>query len=150
VLVGVISDTHGVLPASIHEVFAGVERIIHAGDIGSQAVLDELEAIAPVSAVEGNTDGGWQHRPLPGRLTVTVDGVRIHIGHKLPDLVRAGIPDGVEFVVYGHTHVAAARDIDGVWYVNPGSAREPRDGSPPSVALIEIAGDRRDVQHVYL
>lgn len=149
-LVGVISDTHGVLPAGIHEVFDGVERIIHAGDIGSQAVLDELESIAPVSAVEGNTDGGWQRRPLPGRMTVTVDGVRIHVGHKLPDLVRAGIPEDAEFVVYGHTHVAAAREIGGVRYVNPGSAREPRDGNPPSVAIIDIAGDRRTVRHVYL
>lgn len=149
-LVGVISDTHGVLPTSIHEVFADAERIIHAGDVGSQAVLDELESIAPISAVEGNTDAGWQRTPLPGRLTVTVGGARFHVGHKLPDLIRAGIPGDADFVIYGHTHVAAARDIDGVWYVNPGSAREPRDGRPPSVALIEITGDRRSVRHVYL
>ncbi len=148
--IGVISDTHGVLPARIHEVFVGVERIIHAGDIGNQGVLDELGAIAPVLAVEGNTDAGWQSMPLPGRLSVTICGLRFHVGHTLPDLVRAGIPEGTDFVIYGHTHVSAAREIDGVWYVNPGSAREPRDGSPPSVALIEVTGDRRRVQHIPL
>jgi putative phosphoesterase len=148
--IGVISDTHGVLPTSVHEAFAGVERIIHAGDIGSQAVLDELEVIAPVFAVEGNCDGGWQQRPLPGRLSVTHGGVRFLIGHQLPALMRAGIPEGTDVIIYGHTHVADARVSGGDWYVNPGSAVEPRDGKPPSVAIIEISGDRREVRHIFL
>ncbi len=148
--IGIISDTHGVLPASVHDAFADVECIIHAGDIGSQVVLDELGAIAPVHAVEGNCDHGWQRRPLPGKLSITCGGVRFLVGHKLPDLVRSGIPADVDIVVYGHTHVAAARDIDGVWYVNPGSACEPRDGQGPSVALIETAGERLSVAHIHL
>ncbi|PKQ20243.1 MAG: YfcE family phosphodiesterase [Actinobacteria bacterium HGW-Actinobacteria-6] len=148
--IGVVSDTHGVLPAGVHEAFEDVERIIHAGDIGSQAVLDELETIAPVFAVEGNCDRGWQRRPLPGRLSVAHGGVRFLIGHQLPGLVRAGIPEGTGVIIYGHTHVADARLSDGIWYVNPGSALEPRDGRPPSVAIIEISGDRRCVRHIFL
>jgi len=150
VRIGVISDTHGVLSSAVHDAFADVECIIHAGDIGRQVILDELESIAPVSAVEGNTDNSWAHRGLPGRLVVECEGVRVLVGHKLPDLVRAGIPADVDAVVYGHTHVAAARDISGVWYVNPGSAYEPRDGSAPSVAVIDVTGGRVSVRHIFL
>lgn len=148
--IGVISDTHGVLPAGVHEAFAHAERIIHAGDVGAQAVLDELETIAPVLAVEGNCDGGWQQRPLPGRLSVAHGGVRFLIGHQLPGLTRSGIPEDTGVVIYGHTHVADARLSGGVWYVNPGSAVEPRGGKPPSVAIIEISGDRVSVSHIFL
>lgn len=138
------------LPEEVHSAFEGVDRILHAGDIGSQAVLDELGAIAPVLAVEGNTDGGWQLTPLPGRLSVMLEGQRFVLGHKLPDIVRAGIPEDAAFVIYGHTHVAAEAQAGAAVYVNPGSACHPRDGRPPSVAVIEIAGDRRTVTHVFL
>lgn len=117
--VGVISDTHGVVLPAVHTAFEGVSHILHAGDIGGQIVLDELELIAPVAAVLGNTDTGPLSFSLPTRRSITVGGVHFLIGHVLPDLVRGGVPDDVDVIVYGHTHVAAAREIDGVWYVNP-------------------------------
>ncbi len=148
--VGVISDTHGVVLSAVHEAFAGVNHILHAGDIGDQIVLDELELIAPVVAVRGNTDTGPLVHSLPARHSIAFAGVRFLIGHILPELVRGGVPDDVDVVVYGHTHVAAAREIDGAWYVNPGSASQPRDGFPPSVAIVEITGDRYTVHHTCL
>ncbi len=137
------------LSGDAHRALAGAERIIHAGDVGGQAVLDDLARIAPVSAVEGNTDRGWSHGRLPVRLVVQCGDRGILVGHKLPELVRGGVPEGVHIVVYGHTHVAAAREIDGILYVNPGSACQPRDGSAPSVAVIDIAGERLSVRHVF-
>ncbi len=149
-IIGVISDTHGALDPRVHGAFRGVERIIHAGDVGSSAVLHELETIAPVEAVAGNTDVHGECARLPGVLTVIVADTRIAVVHDLATLLRSGVPEGVAFVVSGHTHVAEIVPSPDVTYLNPGSASHPRGARGPSVALIEIAGDRREARVRYL
>ncbi|MDO9557944.1 MAG: metallophosphoesterase family protein [Coriobacteriia bacterium] len=137
--VGVISDTHGSLPAAVHDVFAGVDRIIHAGDIGSTAVIAELETIAPVTAVHGNTDFAEIAFTLPGRISVAIGSTRFLVGHVLAELVRSGIPDDVDVIVFGHTHVSLVERRSSVLYVNPGSASRSRGGHGHTVAVVEDA-----------
>ena len=139
--VGVISDTHGLLRPAIVAAFAGVHRILHAGDVGGAAVLEALSKIAPVDAVYGNVDD--RHDPsLAGERIVTVGGVMIHLshGHELgqptPQLALASYPGDV--VIFGHTHrsivVRAASRIA----VNPGAAGPRRFDLAPSVARLTI------------
>lgn len=137
-VVGIISDTHGSLPQSVASVFEGVERIVHAGDVGSQRVLDELEAIAPVVAVRGNMDHGELEWRLPDTATVRLAGHRLFVSH-----VVGASPDprsGIDVVISGHTHRSRVHRAEGVLFVNPGSAGSPgRDGRGPTAALLDLA-----------
>jgi len=147
--VGVISDTHGLLRPEIAGVFAGVDRILHAGDVGGRAVLAGLERIARVEAVFGNVDD--PHDPsLAAERVVVVDGVTIHVshGHEL------GRPTGAlvlsrydgDVVVFGHTHRAlVVRDGDRL-VVNPGAAGPRRFDLHPSVAMLTIARGRASAE----
>ena len=148
--IGLISDTHGHLDPRIAALFAGVEHILHAGDIGGEPLLAALRAIAPVTAVLGNTDGGLRdqgfsvvERRAFGGKTFLV----IHTGrpHDLPDSVRQMIFDGgkPDVVVFGHTHHPEQIVENGVIFVNPGSASRPRMHHPPTVAIAEIHPDGR-------
>ncbi len=148
--VGVISDTHGMLPASVHEVFAGVDRILHAGDVGSAAILAELEMIAPVTAVCGNTDPPGLAFALPARISVAVGGVRFLVGHILGELVHPAVPADVDVVVFGHTHIPTAEARNGVWYLNPGSASRSRGGHGHTVAIVEGTAGGLEVRFVTL
>jgi len=150
VRIGIISDTHGALPDGVHEAFAGVERILHAGDVGSQTVLAELETIAPVTAVHGNTDPAGLAFTLPARTSVRVGRTRFLIGHILVDLLRSGIPDDVDVVVFGHTHVPLTEERDGVLYLNPGSASHGRSLHEQTVAVVEDAADGVEVRFIEL
>lgn len=116
-LIGVLSDTHGKLPAEVVEVFAGVERIIHAGDVGPGYVLEELETIAPVIAVRGNVDDPASS--LPAVANVALGGTRVLVVHRPADVPRP-LPEGIGVVVFGHTHVPLAEDCDGVLWLQPG------------------------------
>ena len=139
--VGVISDTHGVVPTAIDEVFAGVDRIIHAGDIGHDSVLVKLEAIAPVVAVHGNMDSGDLEWRYPDVANVRLAGNRVLVGHILERLLAAGVPEGVGVVITGHTHCARVERVDGVLYVNPGAAgTHGRDGRGATMALLDLGG----------
>jgi putative phosphoesterase len=149
-VVGLISDTHGLVRPGIAAAFAGVQLILHAGDVGGQAVLDALLAIAPVEAVYGNVDD--PHHPLLAReRVVTVGGVTIHVshGHELgrptPELALARY-DG-DVVVFGHTHRAiVVRDAEDRIGMNPGAAGPRRFDLDASVARLTIA--RRNPAHV--
>jgi putative phosphoesterase len=137
--IGVVSDTHGEVPETVLEAFEGVDAIVHAGDCGTGHVLDLLEAIAPVTAVCGNCD-------LPGALpcphvaNVVLGGVRVVVAHRERDLAGSLDPAtaGARVAIIGHSHVAAIGERDGVLWVNPGSAAFPREGQPPSVAIISV------------
>jgi len=153
VLVGLISDTHGLLRPAVHDAFQGVELILHAGDVGGDEILDELALIAPVHAVYGNTD-------LPGdpRLTASIeriiDGVSIHVshGHELgaPKPERLLQRYAADVIVYGHTHVQLVARADGRLLVNPGAAGPRRFNLRPSVALLTIVDGAADVRLVEL
>jgi putative phosphoesterase len=140
ITIGIISDTHGQLPAAIHEIFKGVSAILHAGDIGDETILDELRVIAPVAAVRGNMDWGDLARQLPGTDIIEVGKVRIGMVHD-PYQMPANFKSGkYRIIVSGHTHQALIAKKNGVLYVNPGSAGQPRSNRPASVALLHISG----------
>jgi uncharacterized protein len=147
--IGVISDTHGELPESVEEAFSGVDAIIHAGDAGSNHVLDILGAIAPTTAVCGNCDVG-PAAMLPIAANLVLGGVRFIVAHRERDLggsldpVRAG----ARVAITGHSHVAAVGERDGVLWVNPGSPSFARGGKPPSVALITVGPDGSVEAHI--
>lgn len=136
-LVGIISDTHGHLRPEVTEAFAGVDLIIHAGDIGNHEVLQDLRAIAPVHAVRGNMDGGWAH-DLPATEVVEIGEVLLYVLHDayLLDLNPAAA--GFIAVINGHTHKAAIEKRQGVLFINPGSASP--YSSTGTVALLNIRG----------
>lgn len=151
--IGLISDTHGMVRASVHTALAGVSQILHAGDVGGDAVLAELELVAPVRAVYGNTDAPGTP-PLVAALDLVVDGVRIHVshGHELgsptPELLLATYPADV--IVYGHTHRQLVARAGGRLVVNPGAAGARRFRLEPSVGILTIADGRADVEIVPL
>lgn len=139
--IGIIADTHGRLPQSVSTVFQRTDLIIHAGDIGDPEIIDALAKIAPIRAVQGNMDmGKWAHG-LPKNEKITIRDKRLYVIHDVYDLDRTIKTDSYDVVVYGHTHRPQVDKQQGVLYVNPGSAVQPRFGYPPSVALLEITGD---------
>ncbi len=151
-VIGLISDTHGLVRASVFDALAGVELILHAGDVGT-GVLAELSAIAPVRAVFGNTDDPGLP-DLDTEIVHEVDGVSIHVshGHELgrptPAALLAAYPQDV--VVYGHTHRQLIARVEGRLVVNPGAAGPRRFDLVPSVARLTIEGGAASVELVPL
>ena len=138
--IGLISDTHGLLRPEALAALAGVDRIIHAGDIGNARILEALAAIAPVDAVRGNNDKGPWAEAVPHSLTLTVDGVAIHLLHDLKELKGALPP--VQVIVAGHSHKPMVREENGVLLVNPGSAGPRRFKLPVTVGFLSIAAGK--------
>ena len=136
--IGVISDTHGLLRSEVTALFAGVERIIHAGDIGNAEIIARLEAIAPVVAVRGNNDtGGWAAK-IPGDAVVTLGKRRVYILHNVAELNLDPVAAGFDVIVSGHSHKPKAETIDGVLYLNPGSAGPRRFTLPIALAVLDV------------
>lgn len=140
--IGVISDTHGLLRPEAFEALRGCDRIIHAGDVGSADILDELRALAPVVAVRGNVDKDSWARALPRTEAVEFEGHTIYILHILDELDLQPGPAGISAVVYGHSHKPSIEDREGVLYVNPGSAGPRRFRLPISVARMSVVDGR--------
>jgi putative phosphoesterase len=139
-LIGVISDTHGLLRPEAASALAGVELIIHAGDIGNALVLESLNKIAPVHAVRGNTDrGGWA-KDLPHTKVVEVDSVLLYVLHELFALDLDPAAAGFAAVIFGHSHRPHMERKNGVLYLNPGSAGPRRFTLPVSLAILKIQG----------
>jgi putative phosphoesterase len=153
-VVGVISDTHGLLRPAVVTVFAGVDLIIHAGDVGARAVLDRLSEIARVEAVYGNVDD--PHDPsLARERTVTAGGLTIHVshGHELgrPTAALALARYAADVVIFGHTHRSCVvRADDGRLGFNPGAAGPRRFDLQPSVARLTIADAVANVEIISL
>jgi uncharacterized protein len=141
--IGVISDTHGELPAAVEELFEGVDAIVHAGDVGGGLVLESLAAIAPVTVVRGNCDGGLEALLWPEVENIVLGGVRVLVAHRGGDLVEELAPArvGARIVIRGHTHAGDVQERQGVVWVNPGSASSPRGDAPASVALVDVDAD---------
>ncbi|MEO8336924.1 MAG: metallophosphoesterase family protein [bacterium] len=152
-LIGLISDTHGMVRAGVHSALAGVELILHAGDVGGDEVLDELGLIAPVVAVYGNTDD-----PNDPRLSASIDrvigGLTVHVshGHETGSPTPARLLEryAADVIVYGHTHQQLVTRAGGRLVVNPGAAGARRFKLAPAVALLRIADGRADVEHIAL
>jgi uncharacterized protein len=148
--VGLIADTHGLFRPHIVVLFAGVDVIVHAGDVGGRDVLERLMAIAPVEAVSGNVDD--RHNPmLPRERSIPVGGLSLHVSHgdefkrPSPELLLARYAGDV--VVFGHTHRAVVlRDGRGRLAVNPGAAGPKRFDVKPSVAKLTVRDGRGEVE----
>lgn len=136
-LIGLISDTHGLVRPQAVEALAGVDMILHAGDVGNSEVLDALRDIAPVVAVRGNNDKGEWAESLPNWEVVEISPVSIYMLHDLKEIDIS--PVGLfQVVVSGHSHKPAVEEKRGVLYVNPGSAGPRRFTLPVSVAHLKI------------
>jgi hypothetical protein len=141
--IGVISDTHGFLDPKVLRLFAGVEHILHAGDIGPDGIFVELGAVAPVTAVLGNTDASPTFRLTE---VVTLAGRKFLVQHivnprgRTEELRLRIARERLDAVVFGHTHKALAETIDGVLYLNPGYAGKPKFGAERSVAILHCEG----------
>ncbi len=141
---GVISDTHGLLRPEVFQAFAEVDQILHAGDVGPIHLIDELESLAPVTAVYGNTDGEDVRRRFPQVAMIELDGFDIvvthgdQLGSPTPVGLNAAFPQA-QIIVYGHTHRPLLTIVDVVVTVmNPGGAGHRRFGLPPSVGILEL------------
>jgi putative phosphoesterase len=152
-VVGLISDTHGLVRADVHRTLAGVQLILHAGDVGGDEVLDELELIAPVLAVYGNTDPPGNAR-LSESIEMSIGEVSIHVshGHELGSPAPGKLLERytAEVIVYGHTHQQLVVRADGRLVVNPGAAGPRRFKLEPSVARLTIANGRASVEVIAL
>ena len=139
---GVISDTHGLVRPEAVAALAGVERIVHAGDIGNPEVLDALARVAPVTAVRGNNDrGGWAS-DIPETEVVEVGGVSLYVLHDLHELDLDPRAAGFAAVIAGHSHQPRVEARDGVLYLNTGSAGPRRFKLPISLARLTVTGSR--------
>ena len=152
--IGLISDTHGLLRPQVFEAFRGVDRILHAGDLGDADILVALETVAPVDAVFGNTDDHALRTSLPAERELTFEGHRIVLAHG--DVIGSPTPDGLrrhwpnaDIIVYGHTHVQSI-DRAGAITINPGAAGPARFRLKPSVAILTLEEGVADVKLIEL
>jgi putative phosphoesterase len=143
-LLGVISDTHGLMRPEALAALRGVDRIVHAGDVGAAEILESLQAVAPVTAIRGNVDRGDLARSLPATAVLEFGGARIYVLHDLGDLDFEPGSAGIDVVISGHTHAPLSQRRGTVLYLNPGSAGPRRFHLPVAVAKVTLGeGDPR-------
>jgi uncharacterized protein len=145
-LVGLISDTHGLLRPEAIRALQGSDLIVHAGDIGSAEVLAALRAVAPVHAVRGNIDKGDWAQDLPKTEALEIDRVGVYVIHDLRELDVVPEAAGFTVVVSGHSHQPSIHKRNGVHYVNPGSAGPRRFKLPVSMALLHLQDQSVEMQ----
>jgi uncharacterized protein len=149
-LIGVISDTHGLVRPEVIEALRGVELIIHAGDIGRPAVLTALQAVAPVVAVRGNVDRGEWAKKLPETEVVQFGQFLIYLLHDVHELGLDPAAAGFRAIVSGHSHCPSVEERNGVLFLNPGSAGPRRFKLPVGVALLNLRDNFLKAQLVNL
>jgi hypothetical protein len=137
-IIGVISDTHGLLRPEAVAALRGVEHILHAGDVGDIAILDALREIAPVTAIRGNIDVSGACAKLPATDVVELGGRLFYLAHSVRDLDINPVVAGVAMVVSGHSHKASVEVKDGVIYFNPGSAGPRRFSLPVTIGFVTV------------
>jgi putative phosphoesterase len=137
-MIGLISDTHGLIRPEALNALRGSDFIIHAGDIGRPDVLGHLMALAPVFAVRGNVDNGVWAASLPETENLTIGGHRVLVLHALSDLAVNPESNGIAAIIHGHTHQPLVEEKGGVLYVNPGSAGPRRFRLPVTVGTLHV------------
>jgi len=138
VVIGVISDTHGLRRPEVHKALAGVDLVIHAGDFDDSETLDWIGTMGKLVGVRGNCDRGAWTKALPEHDLVTLEGHGIFVIHDLARMTLDPKAAGVAVVVYGHTHEPKNDMRDGVLYFNPGSAGPRREGRPVTVGKLQV------------
>jgi uncharacterized protein len=149
-MIGVISDTHGLLRPAALEALRGVEHILHAGDVGDASILDSLRNVAPVTAIRGNIDVGGPCSHLPATEVVTLRGHTFYMLHDRQALDLDPAAAGFSAVISGHSHKPLIEWRHGVLYMNPGSAGPRRFSLPVSIGLLTIGADGLQPQLVTL
>src|ERR1700744_6256598 len=139
-LIGVISDTHGLMRPEALAALRGVEHILHAGDVGDIAILDALRTIAPVTAIRGNVDTSGPCAELPATDVVELGGKVFYLVHSVHDLDIDPVAAGVAMVVSGHSHKASVSVKGDVVFFNPGSAGPRRFSLPVTVGFVTVEG----------
>jgi putative phosphoesterase len=152
-VIGLISDTHGLVRPEVHAALSGVELILHAGDVGGDEILVELQTIAPVLAVYGNTDAPGNPL-LQDSVETEFDGLRVHVshGHEVgsPTPAKLLARYSADVIVYGHTHRPLVVQAQDRWVVNPGAAGPPRFHLKPSVGRMTISNGAVSIEIVDL
>jgi putative phosphoesterase len=146
--IGILSDTHGSLGSQVHAALSRADVVIHVGDFDTPEVLDALEKLAPVIAVRGNMDYGRWADSLPVTDMVELGGITLYLLHNLSALDLDPAAAGVQVVISGHTHQAAAVRSNGILFLNPGSPTAPRFGTAPSMALLQV--DQGKIRHRFI
>lgn len=149
-VVGLISDTHGLVRPEALAALDGCERLIHAGDIGNATVLSQLEAVAPVIAVRGNIDTAAWARTVPETQAIELGGHYVYVLHNVAELDIDPAAAGFAVVVSGHSHRPLVETRDGVMYINPGSAGPRRFTLPVAVARLHIRGETLSAESIIL
>ncbi|MBI3329972.1 MAG: metallophosphoesterase family protein [Nitrospinae bacterium] len=149
-LIGVISDTHGIVRPEAVQALQGMDLLIHAGDIGQPEVLEALRSLAPVAAVRGNNDRGEWANGLPETEVVEIGQVLIYILHDVKDLTFDPAAAGFSAVISGHSHCPSVKERGGALFVNPGSAGPRRFKLPVAVARLRVHGTLVDAEVVEL
>ncbi len=155
--IGVLSDTHGILHPAIFDLFRNVHRIVHAGDLGSESVVSDLESLAPLDAVRGNVDVGTSLERFPAQRLVDLGGIRLfvtHVGGEADEVIarhgeRLRLTHARVFVC-GHSHRALVHDTGGILVLNPGGAGRRRFSLPLTAALLDVSGGDVSVRLVDL
>ncbi|HJU70917.1 MAG TPA: metallophosphoesterase family protein [Paucimonas sp.] len=145
-LIGVISDTHGLLRPQALAALADAAHIIHAGDIGNAEILQQLARIAPVTAIRGNNDTYAWATAIPETQCISIGGTALYVLHDIKALDIDPVAGGVTAVIFGHSHQPSIEMRDGVLFLNPGSAGPRRFHLPVSVARLEIADGTADAE----
>jgi len=149
-VIGVISDTHGLLRPEAVAALADVDHILHAGDVGDAAILDRLRSIVPLTAIRGNVDVAGPCAELPATDAVELGGYLFYLVHAIADLDIEPRAAGVAVVVYGHSHQPAIKERNGVVYLNPGSAGPRRFSLPLTLAKVRITSGKMSAEIVPL
>jgi putative phosphoesterase len=149
-VIGLISDTHGLIRPEALEALQGADLIIHAGDIGKPEVLGALKAIAPVLAIKGNNDIGAWAKPLPDTKLVKSGNTRLFVIHNVRELDCDPVARGYQVVVSGHSHKPLVSTRDGVLFVNPGSAGPRRFKLPVAVGKLFIQNKQVNAEIIEL
>ena len=139
-VIGVISDTHGLLRPEAGTALHGIEMILHAGDIGKPEILAELSKIAPVTAVRGNNDTGDWARNIPDFQRLEIGGISIYMLHDLKEFNSADEAIDADVLIFGHSHKPMIEEREGVLHLNPGSAGPRRFKLPVTIALLNVEG----------
>jgi putative phosphoesterase len=149
-IIGVISDTHGLLRPQALDALQGSEAIIHAGDVGEPAILKKLERIAPVTAVRGNIDLAAWAQALPETNVLEIAGVSIYVLHRVADLDLDPAGGGFAAVIFGHSHQPLMEWRKDVLFFNPGSAGPRRFRLPISLGRLVVEGKKLRAEVVKL
>ena len=149
-IIGLISDTHGLLRAEAVQALRASDLILHAGDVGKPEILEELRKLAPVVAVRGNVDTEEWAQALPATAVVEAGSAVIYMLHNLYELDLDPKAAGFQIVVSGHSHQPIQSEQDGVLYINPGSAGPRRFRLPVTVARLDLRPTPWEVQFVEL